>query len=167
MLPATYTSATVICAVTDLTRTVNTVANIAALVILVLGAITAILYGPRALKGREALAQAEQKDRIIANYKEERESLKGRVESLETDVRELRVTAQEAQSQAKEWHARYDEQSKYTAEPALLEVRDSIRAMESTTATALTALGELVMKSNELLANLQGSFGFREGDRPQ
>lgn len=101
---------------------------------------------PKYLKARDARAQLEAKDKVIDTYEQTVHSFEARVETLTLEVKECQRATVVATTEAKEWKARYEEQGKYTAEPALNEVRKAVASLQVAVTTAVQAHGDLVLE---------------------
>jgi hypothetical protein len=65
---------------------------------------------------------------------------------LEEQVEECRAAAAEAKEEAASWKGRYEAQHKFTAEPALLAVREAIGEMRAALKIVVESQGELVVE---------------------
>lgn len=106
-----------------------------------------VLFGaPRFFKATRAQAQLAEKDKAIETHLQYIQSLEQRMEGLADDVKDCQRKAEDAQAEAQVWRGRYEEQAKFTAEPALNEVRDVVAELRVAIVTALTAHGDLVLE---------------------
>ena len=126
--------------------TVNVVLNFITVALIVGGAILTAILLPKYVGARDSQAQLAAKDEIIETDRQARESLLARVDGLTEEVRECQEAAKVAQLEARQWQARYEEQAKYTAEPALTEVRIVMGELKEALTTAVTAHGDLVLE---------------------
>lgn len=141
------------------------VSTVIALLLLIFGA-------PRFIRGSQAKAQLEEKDRIIDTKTQTNESQHERLVELDRELKHALDQVTECEAKAREWQARYEEMSKYTAEGALRELKEIIlhesseRAetqntqirllgkLEAALVTSSQANGELLMKNLEVLTQL-------------
>jgi predicted RNase H-like nuclease (RuvC/YqgF family) len=120
----------------------NTILNVLMLAGLVLAG---AVFAPRAWRAAEAKAREEEMQRTITAYK-------GRVEALEPHVESLTEEIQDCRAEATRWEARYQEQSKYTAEAALTSVLAELVQTRKVFETSMHALGELMTEHSRLVA---------------
>lgn len=99
---------------------VNVVLNFVSLAILVAG----LMLAPRAFRAKKVEGELKEKDRIIDGHKQLAELKEAEAEAAKEKQAELGNMLDEARSEAAAWQARYQEQSQYTAAPALEAIRD-------------------------------------------
>jgi hypothetical protein len=109
----------------------NLILNAVALVLLVVAV-------PRALKATKHKAELVAKDTIIHTREQTNDSLSDRIgaldaekESLTHDLEAARIASKRCEVEAGQWKARYEEQSRYTAEQALTTIERLIEAGDS------------------------------------
>lgn len=89
-------------------------------------ALTALYAVPRALTAGRQKAELEQKDNIIETREQDNRSLRDRQHTLAEELAECKMNLRRSESAADTWQARYEEQSKYTAEQALTTIQQLI-----------------------------------------
>ena len=94
-------------------------------------ALVAFVAVPRALTATRQKAELAAKDQTINTREQDNRALRDHQETLSTELAECKLAARRAESDAKTWQARYDEQSKYTAEPALQTINQLIASGNS------------------------------------
>lgn len=100
---------------TDNLPYVNTILNFASLAILLAG----VIIAPRAFRARAAEAQLKEKDRIIETRTQLAQAAEESAQLAKDKAAELGAMLDHSREDAATWKARYDEQSQYTAAPAL------------------------------------------------
>lgn len=106
--------------VADNPNYVNVALNFASLAILVAG----VFIAPRALRAKRQEAQLQEKNRLIDGHKQMADLKTEEADTYRTKAAELGSLLDEARSEASAWQARYQEQSQYTAAPALEAIRE-------------------------------------------
>lgn len=99
---------------------INVVLNFASLAILVGG----LFLAPKALKARAAQARLQEKDQIIASSQQLREIREQELASCKERLRDMGLELDGAQRFEAHWRGRYEEQKQYTAEPALVAIKE-------------------------------------------
>jgi len=94
---------------------VNVVLNFASLAILVGG----LFLAPKALRARSAQSQLAEKDQIISTANQLRLLKEEELRTCKDRMRDIGFELDAAQRDHALWRGRYEEQQKYTAQPAL------------------------------------------------
>lgn len=132
---------------------VNVALNFASLVILVAG----IFLAPRALKAKRQEAELREKDRLIEGHHRLASMKEEEADAFREKSAELGAALDEARSEASAWQARYQEQSQYTAAPALEAIRTLLEQSEKAAAHRHT---EMLMVLRALRALVPGRTQF-------
>lgn len=119
----TVDMAAVAATVADNPNYVNVALNFASLAILVAGA----FFAPRALRAKRQEAQLLEKDTLIRGHQQLAELKEQEANSFREKAAELGAALDESRSEAAAWQARYQEQSQYTAAPALETIHDLMK----------------------------------------
>lgn len=98
---------------------VNVALNFASLAILVAG----VFVAPRAFRAKRQEAQLQEKDRLIHGHQQLAALKEEEADAFREKAAELGAALDDARSEASAWQARYQEQSQYTAAPALDAIR--------------------------------------------
>lgn len=93
----------------------NVVLNFASLAILVAG----IVLAPRAFRAKALQAALAEKDQVIATKLQLAEARDAEIAQQKERLRDMGFQLDACQHDAALWRGRYEEQSQYTAEPAL------------------------------------------------
>ena len=94
---------------------VNVVLNFASLAVLLMG----LWIAPRAFRAKAAEAQIAERDKIISGHKQLAELKEQEADAMREKAAEIGGRLDQAQAEATAWKARYEEQQRYTAQPAL------------------------------------------------
>jgi hypothetical protein len=94
---------------------VNVILNFVSLVVLIGGA----LFAPRVFRAKTAEALLAERDKIISGHKQLLELREEETGAAREKLAELGAILDETRSTAASWEARYTEQARYTAGPAL------------------------------------------------
>lgn len=103
---------------------VNVVLNFASLGVLVLG----LWFAPRAFRAKAAEALLAERDTIISGHKQLLELREEEAHAAKDKSAELGGMLDEMRTTAAAWEARYAEQSKYTAQPALETIQKLLKS---------------------------------------
>lgn len=98
----------------------NVALNFATLLVIVAG----LFMAPRALRAKRLEALLAEKDKISVTHQQLAEAKEAEAQAAREKSAELGAALDEARSEAAAWQARYQEQSQYTAAPALEAIRE-------------------------------------------
>ena len=92
--------------------------NITGIITVVL-LLVAVIAVPRAFTATRQKAELAAKDNVIATREQTNRALADHNDTISNELAETKLSLRRVQSEADTWKARYEEQSKYTAEAAL------------------------------------------------
>ena len=105
--------------------------NLALNLITVALLLVAVFAVPRAFSSSKQKAELLAKDTIIATREQDNRALRDHQETLTSEVETCRIEVRRATTEAATWRARYEEQSKYTAQEALSTIETLIQNGDS------------------------------------